>query len=279
MSRHPGAATHVAGEAEPLSERMERIRRWYDANAARFADLSTVEVVFLGLDQTQQARLNRFKLWALRDGGAVSVEGKRVLEFGCGHGRMALEMPGYAEYVGVDFSEPLVRLGQERLARAGRADRCRLVASDCLSFDGPAEYFDVVGSLGMFPYVDDPEAVLRKMAGHLRPGGTLFVDGYLSSPIYDPLRKLRWMFAKPTGGTNRMYTEREMRAMFDRAGLTNMRFIVREYPFLSSLYARRGWDWPLTLRNALARVSALNRFATDFFAFGTKPERPVSHHA
>jgi ubiquinone/menaquinone biosynthesis C-methylase UbiE len=262
-----------------MSARMERIQKWYDENASRFADSSTVEVVFLGLDEAQQERLNRFKLWALERGGSVSLEGKRVLEFGCGHGRMALEMPGYAEYVGVDFSAELVRMGEERLARAGLSDRARLVASDCLSFEGPAEHYDVVGSLGMFPYVDDPEGVLRKMASHLRPGGTLFVDGYLSSPVYDPIRRLRWLIRKPTGGTNRLYTERAMRDMFARAGLADMRFIVREYPFLSSLYARRGWQWPLALRNGLARHRWLNVFATDFFAIGSKPARPALGHA
>ena len=279
MSMDAGRTMPGATDRAPLSERMERIRQWYDENAARFADASTVEVVFLGLDESQQDRLNRFKLWALERGGIVTLQEQRVLEFGCGHGRMALQMPGWKEYVGVDFSERLVRMGEERLSRAGLSDRARLVASDCLSFEGPAEHFDVVGSLGMFPYVDDPEAVLRKMVHHLRPGGTLFVDGYLSSPVYNPIRRLRWLFAKPTGGTNRMYTERDMRAMFQRSGLTDMRFIVREYPFLSSLYARRGWSWPLRLRNALARMSSLNIFATDFFAIGTKPARPVSSRA
>lgn len=251
--------------------RAEEIRRWYDENAARFRDAATIELAFVGMSPDQQYRLNRFKLWHLEHGSMVGLAGKRVLEFGCGHGRFALEMPGYAEYVGVDFSAELVRLGKERFDRAGLSDRARLVLSDCLGFDGPPEYYDVVGSLGMFPHVDDPEAVLQKMASHLRPGGILFMDGHLSSPIYYPIRRLRWLFRRPTGGISRLYTEQEIRSMFARAGIGDVRFIVREYPLLGTLYARTGWSWPLSLRNALSRRRWLNRFATDFFAVGTKP--------
>jgi SAM-dependent methyltransferase len=251
--------------------RSEAIRRWYDDNAARFEDAATIELAFIGMTPDQQHRLNRYKLWHLEQAGLIALAGKRVLEFGCGHGRMALEMPGWAEYVGLDFSAELVRLGQERLERAGLADRARLEVSDCMAFEAPLEHYDVVGSLGMFPSVDDPEAVLKKMVSHLRPGGVLFLDGYLSSPVYDPIRRLRWRIRKPTGGANRLDTERGVRGMFARAGLADMHFIGREYPLLGTAYARLGWSWPLALRNQLSRRQWLNIFATDYFAVGTKP--------
>ena len=218
----------------------------------------------------EQYRLNRFKLWYLEHGNAVSLLGKRVLEFGCGHGRMAIEFQGYESYLGVDFCAELVRIGQERIARAGLADRARLVVSDCLTFEGPPDFFDVVCSLGMFALVEDAEAVLRKMCFHLKPGGTLLIDGHYASPLYDAVRRWRWRFAEPSGGTSQMFSKSELRSLLTTIGLSNSEIVMREYPLLGRLYARWDWDWALGLRNQLARMPWLDILGTDFFAVGVK---------
>ena len=165
---------------------VEKVRRWYDDNAAQFEQSAGVEHDFLHLTEEEQRRLNRFKLWFLEDGGLVSLVGKSVLEFGCGHGRLAIERPEYASYVGVDLSENL----GERLAHAGLASRAPLVVSENLAFSAPRHVFNVVCSLGMFSCVVESQAVLNKLCSHLRPDGTLFVDGHHASPPYTPVR--RW---------------------------------------------------------------------------------------
>jgi SAM-dependent methyltransferase len=253
---------------------MNDVRAWYDERAAQFRDTVTVEAMFLRLPPDHQRRLTDFKLWLLTRGHEVSLRDATVLEFGAGHGRLAVEMPVYASYVGVDLSPRLVEIGNERLRRAGLADRACLVASDCLAYDGPLEAFDVVCSLGMFPYVREPEAVLRKMASHLKPGGRLFLDVRSSSPLYDPIRRLRWRLGMGTRAANPLFSRRRLRTLFAAVGLAELRVVMREYPLLAALFMRKGWEWPLTLRNWLAMHPTLDWMGTECFVFGTKPRRP-----
>jgi len=254
----------------PLDSKTEQHRKWCDANALKFKDAAAIEQAFIEMTAQEQYRLNRFKLWYLEHDNTVPLLGRRVLEFGCGHGRMAIELQGYESYLGIDFCSDLVRIGRERLVRAGLTDRAQLVVSDCLAFEGPKEYFDVVCSLGMFAFVEDPTAMLRKMSFHLKPGGTLFIDGHYASPLYNAIRRWRWRWAEPTGGISQVFSKSNLHSLFTNSGLSNVRILMREYPLLGDFYARRGWEWALGLRNQLAKRSWLDFLGTDFFVIGNK---------
>ncbi|MGH8594650.1 MAG: class I SAM-dependent methyltransferase [Gammaproteobacteria bacterium] len=245
------------------------VHHWYDANAERFADAAAIEVPFIGLSADAQERMNRFKLFAIDNG--VALEGKNVLEFGAGHGRLALAYPSMASYLGVDYSANLVALGTQRLARAGLSDRARLVHDDVLSFAETMAAFDVVCSLGMLSCFPDPEPVLRKMSAYLKPGGILFTDFRCTSRLYGAIRRLKWAIKKPTGGgVLHPHLPSAIEAMLAKVGLTDIQVVSREFPLLAGLHARQGWDWPLALRNAIADSRGLRMFATVVWVFGTK---------
>ena len=116
-------------------QKEDAIHRWYDDHAHEFAEADVIELPFVGKSREFQERLNRFKLWAVDHGGIVDLSGKHVLEFGAGHGRLALAYPGMASYTGVDYSKNLVELGNRRLERAGLTGRAKLVRGDALTFD------------------------------------------------------------------------------------------------------------------------------------------------
>ena len=244
----------------------------YDDEWKQYEDTETVELRFIGRPRRAQQRINQFALDALRQSHFVDLASKDVLEFGAGHGRLATEFPAIGSYVGVELSENLVRIGGERLARAGLSDRGRLVASDCMSFVGPEEAFDVVCSLGMFVHVEDTAACLRKMVSHLRPGGRLFIDGIHSSPLYNSIHRLFAVTGIKKHGQRLLFNKRQIHQLFEDAGLTDVRVVMREYPLLCGLYADWGFDWPLHARNWLASQPWLDVFGIVFFAFGTKPE-------
>ena len=113
--------------------------------------------------------------------------------------------------------------------------------------------------------------MLKSMAFHLRPGGVLFIDYRSSSPLWDPIRTLKWKLHPPTGGKTWAWKRRRTETMLRNAGLTDIRIVMREYPLLGGLYASRKQDWPLSLRDAIARRRLFDVFATEGWAFARKP--------
>jgi 2-polyprenyl-3-methyl-5-hydroxy-6-metoxy-1,4-benzoquinol methylase len=256
------------------SSRSDRLRAWYDRNAARFSAADTLESAFLKLEPQAQRRLNHFKLAFLEPGGVVSLRGQRVLEYGCGHGRLAMETRDqrWRSYTGVDFCMGLIDQARARLAAAG-LENVEFVCADCLAHEAPAEAaFDVVCSLGMFEFVEDAPAVLRKMVSHLAPGGTLFIDVHNKSPLFELPRRVRWRMSERRGGLpKRSFAAREVRRLLEACGLVDVRVLMTEYPLLGSLYARSGNERWFRLREALAHQQLFDPLATDFVAVAKRP--------
>lgn len=98
------------------------------------------------------------------------VPGKRVLDFGCGHGRevVALAQAGAATAVGVDLNPRYLRHGQELARRHGVADRVEFLREVPSRYHGT---FDLVVSQNAMEHVLEPDAVLEAMYRSLQPGG------------------------------------------------------------------------------------------------------------
>ena len=270
-------AVHDLTEADSararLTPREKEHLQWFDANAAAFAEAVAIEVPFLGLGPSSQARLHRLKWWALTTGQLVDWRDRDVLEFGAGHGRLAVEMSGYRSYHGVDYAPNMVRIGQPRLQALGLHDRARIELGDCFAFDAPGESYDVVCGLGLLSYVDDVEALLNKMAYHTRRGGWILADFRHKTALYSMVREVKAMFRpKTTGGAKRdSISKQSLRRILNSAGMVDVRFVMREYPFLDGLYAQRSWDYAFNVREALARRSSLDWLGMIGFVCARKP--------
>ena len=246
------------------------MKSWFDDHAAEFADADVIEHAFVGEAREFQERLNLFKLWALDRIDHVSLNGKHVIEFGAGHGRLAFAYPGMASYIGLDSSKSLVTLGNERLQRAGLSSKAKLLHADVMSFDGPRRHFDVVCSLGMVGYFRDPAPVVTQMEIFLRPGGIFFFDFRVLSWPYALVRRAKWALYPPTGGKSFLTEPDKLEALLCGLGLTNVRIRLRDFPFLPRLYAS-GNNWALTVRNAFSESRLLRPLAIGAWIFADKP--------
>jgi SAM-dependent methyltransferase len=144
---------------------------------------------------------------------ARDYDAPSVLDVGGGSGRIGepiLEQ-GAARYVDVDFSNTMLDLARERLARFG--EKVELVHGDFLTAElaGP---FDVVLALGYFDYIENAAAHIRRI-GELCSGSAV-----ASFPRWTwtkgPIRKLRYEVINNCPIFD--YTAVELRQLFAEAG-------------------------------------------------------------
>jgi SAM-dependent methyltransferase len=141
----------------------------------------------------------------------------RVLDVGCGSGRIGEPVleAGAGEYVGIDFSEPMLELAGKRLERFG--DRVTLVTGDFL--DQPLEGgFEVVLALGLFDYLPDPERYARRMRELC--SGDLVASFPRWSPIKGPVRRLRYELINNCPIFD--YSPEDVRRLFTEAGFARV---------------------------------------------------------
>ena len=119
----------------------------------------------------------------------------RVLELGCGIGRIGRELaPLCGQWTGVDISANMLKHAAERLSHLDNVDFHQLERSslDMLEDDS----FDSAYSIAVFCHMDkeDLYLYLRELHRVVKPGGVIFVDTWnLAHPIgwkrwaYEPL--------------------------------------------------------------------------------------------
>lgn len=92
-----------------------------------------------------------------------NVTGKRILDVGCGSGRIAIELAlRGAEVVGLDVSNEILQIAQRIAVREGVADRCQFIKEDFLNYS-PEQPFDIVLALGFFDYTPEAFPFLKRM--------------------------------------------------------------------------------------------------------------------
>jgi len=120
----------------------------------------------------------------------------RILDVACGYGRHAAELSrrGF-RVVGVDLSRPML---DEARRRFREGTRLRFLHGDMRQLDFAAEFDAVICFFTSFGYFapGQNEAVLRRMARALRPGGRLLVDH--RNPAHDAaLPRRNWYRSGP----------------------------------------------------------------------------------
>ena len=151
---------------------MSKTDNFDPAELAKFSDLShrwwDTESEFRPLHQINPLRLE----WINR---VVPLEGKRVLDVGCGGGILADSMARRgAEVLGIDLATKALRVAQLHALEAGtRGVSYREISAEALVLEQPGS-FDVVTCMEMLEHVPDPSLVVKACAGLVKPGGHVF---------------------------------------------------------------------------------------------------------
>jgi 2-polyprenyl-3-methyl-5-hydroxy-6-metoxy-1,4-benzoquinol methylase len=199
----------------------EKVLTHFHADAARFDAIYEdskdpltrfIDHVWRGVVRTRMAlTLDRL----------MPLEGKRILDVGCGSGRYCIEYAarGAAHVLGVDFAPAMIELARTLTARAGSSDRCEYRVG-AFPADVPETGFDAATAMGFFDYVENPTPVVVAMRERVK--GVLVMSFPKAIEWRVPLRRIRFAMI---GCPLFLYTEQRTRAILAEAG-------VRDYDWV-----------------------------------------------
>jgi SAM-dependent methyltransferase len=193
-----------------------------------------------GTQVTGTAYADRSKLGVLL-GDQVwrAIQGRTVVDFGCGTGAAAVELAqrGAARVIGVDIRESVLEAGRQRAREVGVSDRCTFTT------DTRGIQADVILSLDAFEHFADPVGVLVAMDRMLAPDGIVLaafgptwyhpLGGHLFSPfpwahLVLPERALmRWRSTFKSDGATRFS---EVEGGLNQMTLARFEAVVRDSP-------------------------------------------------
>lgn len=160
--------------------KVDQIRRMFNRIAPKYDQLN--RIISLGLDRSWR----RQALHLL-----APYSPKRVLDVATGTGDLALELvhtlPSVQEVVGIDISEEMMRVGEEKVHLAGLDTKIRFERQDSTATtfaDGAFDAATIAFGIRNFSDIPAAAAELRRV---LRPGGVLVI-AELSEPTSPLLR-------------------------------------------------------------------------------------------
>jgi SAM-dependent methyltransferase len=137
------------------------------------------------LDRPAEQRTESRESFALKTGFTpADLEGKTVLDVGCGMGRFAEVAASHgANAVGVDLSVAAEAANRN----LGGLDNTAFLQADVFNLPFAPESFDLIYSIGVLHHTPDTHAAFAKLPSLLRPGGRIAIWVYTSER---PLRYL-----------------------------------------------------------------------------------------
>ncbi|TAK45195.1 MAG: bifunctional 2-polyprenyl-6-hydroxyphenol methylase/3-demethylubiquinol 3-O-methyltransferase UbiG [Betaproteobacteria bacterium] len=106
--------------------------------------------------------------------GRAPLEGREVLDVGCGGGILSEAMARLgARVTGIDLSEKALKVAQLHLLESRLAVRYELESAESLA-RGEAGRFDIVTCMELLEHVPDPASTVAACAKLAKPGGQVF---------------------------------------------------------------------------------------------------------
>ena len=157
--------THTNADPAELAKFSELAHRWWDPDSE-----------FRPLHQINPLRLE----WIDRQ---AALQGKRVLDVGCGGGILADAMARKgADVLGIDLSVKALRVAQLHALEASTPRvEYREISTEDLAAEQPGS-FDVVTCMEMLEHVPDPASVVRACAQLVKNGGDVYFSTINRNP-------------------------------------------------------------------------------------------------
>ena len=186
-----------------------------DQNARVLDQFNKQAESYAALAKGRGSTLNSPLIEAVRPG-----PGERVLDVGCGSGRIAVALAALAAHVtGIDLTPAMLEQARALQDQAGVAN-IEWIEADSTALPVADGAFDLVVSQAMFHHAADPAATLAEMRRACAPGGRIAVNDLTPVPgnacAFDAIELLR------DPSHQHALTAMELRALGADLGLTEI---------------------------------------------------------
>lgn len=138
-----------------------------------------------------------------------NVDGKKILDVGCGSGRMMIELARKGAHVaGIDLSENMLQIATAMTQKLDLNRNCEFIHDDFLRHSF-TKNFDISIALGLFDYTKDPIQYLRKMES-ITSGKCIF--SFPSKFAFQVPLRMIWLKAR--NFPVYFYTKKELKRLF-----------------------------------------------------------------
>jgi 2-polyprenyl-6-hydroxyphenyl methylase/3-demethylubiquinone-9 3-methyltransferase len=199
-----------------------------------------------------QRPFNRTKIEVMAGMLPSTLEGRTVLDYGCGVGYFTvLCAKRGARVVAVDAEAAVLRTAAHYARLSGVAERCRFLESEAFVRRPPTETYDIVIAKDVIEHVPDDQGLVADFARFQRPGGQLLVSSqsalsltFLVEGLYFRVWRgeANWCGWDPTH--LRFYTPRSLGRVLRAAGYRPRRrhgFYIVPYRILTYALLFRRW--------------------------------------
>ncbi len=162
----------------------------------------------------------------------------RMLDIGTGPGHipfLVCAADPEAEVVGIDLSQNMLRLAEEKRAASPHRSRVEFRTADAKGLDFPNDSFDTVFSNTILHHIPDPRTLLAEAARVLRPGGVLLIRDLMRPEDEERVSQLVGKHAQEASPEQRelfraslcaALTAEELRAQADEVGLDRAEVVI-----------------------------------------------------
>ncbi|HWN72077.1 MAG TPA: class I SAM-dependent methyltransferase [Haliangium sp.] len=137
--------------------------------------------------------------WDWRQFAAMSmgdIEGKSLLDFGCGMGEESIYFARLGAHVtAIDISQVGIEITRRRAEHNGLGDRIDALVMRADPTQLPSESFDLIHGLGILHHLPDLEQALLEIRRLLKPNGTaIFLEPLGNSPVVESIKE--WLLER-----------------------------------------------------------------------------------
>ncbi|MCB1983998.1 MAG: bifunctional 2-polyprenyl-6-hydroxyphenol methylase/3-demethylubiquinol 3-O-methyltransferase UbiG [Burkholderiales bacterium] len=212
--------------ADPLElEKFSQLaHRWWDPNSE-----------FKPLHEINPLRMNYIDELA-------GLEGKKVLDVGCGGGILSEGMASRGAVVtGIDLSDKALKVAKLHLLESGQQVEYRKITTESLAKEQP-QHYDIVTCMEMLEHVPDPMSIIRSCAKLTKPGGWVFFSTINRNPksYLFAIIGAEYILKLLPRGTHEyanFIKPSELARMARNAGLTDEKLIGMTYNPFTKVYA------------------------------------------